>query len=344
MRVPHARPVPGRRPRDIQSRGRRDRVLTACAMAACLVLTGGCTVPRAKEAAGGKRAVTEADAAAVVAYISRLHDEAVAGKGNELAAVESAEVVDIDSTNSVVRARLRLPSDTWSLQAPTHVLAGRFDSYPLWFAAVAPVGQTGEQLVGVFRRAHSTSPWVLTAAPRLAADTQIPAAAQSADGSAVVYDAGIDRNRWSDGEPVEPVTPDRLARRYASVLESPRSPYADDFVDDSFRTQMRRLAAAQPAGGVVFTQSWRPAPVRYGIRLTDGGALLFATLERVERFRVYGDARLSFAGLEAGAYLRTPIARSATVRYLHQVLLLAPARGRPLVVGQYGGLVAARGR
>ena len=311
--------------------------------AVVLALVAGCTLPTPREAPGGKRAVSDADASAVVSQLSRVHDDAVSGR-TPLGTVQTGEVAEIDRISHVIRRRLQLPPDTLALSSPLDVWAGRFSRYPLWFATVARMRVSGEQFVGVFERTSSTSPWLLVAAPRLAAGTRIPSVAETTDGSAVVYDALGEPEHWSDGAPIEPLEPDEVVSRYLSVLAVDRSPYREDFVDDSFRQQMRRVSQAQPGPGIGFRQAWSAAPVRYGVRLADGGALLFATLERAERFRVRGDARLSFTGLEAGAYLRAPIARFATVRYRHQVLLLVPASGKPLVVGQYGGVVSATGR
>ena len=180
----------------------------AAATALVLALTSGCTLPSPMDAPNGKRAVSEADAAAVVAGFSRVHDQAVTGFRRGLASVQTGEVAEIDRISHVVRQRQRLPLDVLALSSPTSVWAGRFQRYPLWFAAVARMRVSGEQFVGVFERATSTSPWLLMAAPRLAAGTRIPPVAEASDGSAVVYDALREPEHWSDGAPVEPFRPD----------------------------------------------------------------------------------------------------------------------------------------
>ncbi|MGH3507669.1 MAG: hypothetical protein ACRDO2_10745 [Nocardioidaceae bacterium] len=77
------------------------------------------------------------------------------------------------------------------------------------------------------------------------------------------------------------------------------------------------------------------------LRTADGGALVVGVLERADSYRVRGRDALSFAGSEASAFIATPVRRRAVLTYRHQVLLWVPADSTPLVIGQYGGLVAA---
>ena len=57
-----------------------------------------------------------------------------------------------------------------------HVIAGEFDSYPMWFAAVSDVPAEDVQVVSVFARESTTDPWLLVQAPRLATTTELPEA------------------------------------------------------------------------------------------------------------------------------------------------------------------------
>ena len=59
--------------------------------------------------------------------------------------------------------------------------------------------------------------------------------------------------------------------------------------------------------------------------------------------RTVDTTRTKFGGSEAGAYLPDPITDTAKLRYEHQVLMVVPAEGQPLVIGQYGGPVSAQG-
>ena len=106
---------------------------------------------------------------------------------------------------------------------------------------------------------------------------------------------------------------------------------------------MRQIREAQPHQGVAFDQQWRAEPVDYVLRLADGGALMVVDLRRLDAFRVKKGNALKFNGTEAGVYLPDPITDVAKLRYAHQVLMVVPAEGQPLVIGQYGGLVSARG-
>jgi hypothetical protein len=106
---------------------------------------------------------------------------------------------------------------------------------------------------------------------------------------------------------------------------------------------MRQIRKAQPRKGVTFDQEWKAEPVDYVLRLVDGGALMLVDLHRLDVFRVNQGNALKFGGSEAGAYLPDPITDVARLRYAHQVLMVVPAEGQPLVIGQYGGLVSAQG-
>jgi hypothetical protein len=173
-------------------------------------------------------------------------------------------------------------------------------------------------------------------APRLASDTALPAVAVE-DGSATAVDG-------TDSDDRLPVSASTTVARYATVLADPESPYADDFEQDSFIAQMRQLEAAQPRDHIVFRQSWHADPVAYALRLADGGALIFADLRRVDSYRIVGKHQLGFAGSEAAAFLPEPVHHFARLVYEHEVLLLAPAGGKPVAIGQFGGLVSAAGR
>lgn len=289
-----------------------------------------------------KRATTLAAADSVLTRYNRIRSQADAGvDAAPLADVETGALLAIDRGAFYLRQRLSVTTKPFRFTRTQLVVAGRFDSYPLWFATLTRAAGTDQKVAAVFARPTSTSPWLLVEAPRLARSTELGPVAQGDDGSAVILAA--DGAQWSDGRTVERGFPQQLVDDYAATLADPDGPTASRFVKDSFISQMSTLAQAQPATGVTFEQQWSAMPVRHAVRLSDGGALVFATLVRTDRYTVQGTRSLDFAGSEAGAYFPTPVTRSATLDYRHQVLMLVPADGKPLVIGQYGGLTSASG-
>lgn len=312
----------------------------------CLVLSAalaGCGGVNAKgDLDPAKRATTLAAADSVLSRYNQIRSQADAsGDAAPLTDIEAGPLLAIDRGAFFLRQRLPVTTQPFRFTRTQVTVAGQFDSYPLWFATLSKAAGTDQKVAAVFARPTSTSPWLLIEAPRLARTTEIGPVAQREDGSAVILAAkGAE---WSDGRTVQRGFPQQLVDDYAATLADPAGPRAPRFVQDSFISQMRTLAEAQPATGVTFEQQWSAMPVRHAVRLSDGGALVFATLVRTDRYTVQGEHSLNFAGLEAAAYFPTPVTRSATLDYRHQVLMLVPADGKPLVIGQYGGLVSASG-
>lgn len=307
------------------------------AIAASAMLAGCGTLPRHKDAETSAQATSTNGAANVVSHFNRARATADADLDSAaLGDIEDGSVLAVDTGAYALRKALSVSSQPVELSAPSKVLAGSFDSYPLWFVVVADIASEGTQVAAVFERSTSTSPWLLTIAPRLAADTEISAVDTLDDGSTALL----------TGEAVGdlPASPDELVRRYADVLEDPSSRFASQFEVDAFITQMHDGVESQPREGVDFGQEWKAEPVMYAVRLADGGALVFGSLRRVDRYDVVGDKALQFADSEAGAILTEPVRRSATLTYFHDVLLYVPGNGRALAIGQYGGLVDATGR
>ncbi|MEP6666114.1 MAG: hypothetical protein ABJA81_06675 [Nocardioidaceae bacterium] len=323
---------------------RRSHRAAALVVAASLV--GGCALPHHKDLGDqSKRGVSVTGAASVLSHYNRaLADIDANLDASALPEIETGSMLVLDQSADRIKQRLGLTTQRLELAPSAEFMVDRFDSYPLWFVAVSKAAGQDQQVAAVFTRASSTAPWRVAAAPRMAATTKIPDLALRDDGTAIRFDTSAESPVWSDGEASRlPKTPQQIADDYASVLTSPDSDAAKDFVKDSFISQMRDLRAAQPTTNVTFTQSWKAASVKYVLRLFDGGALMFVTLNRTDSYQVEAGHMLQFRGSEAGAYLTQPVHRSARLNYQHQVLMLVPAKGLPLVIGQYGGLVAATG-
>ena len=330
--------TPGRR-----RRGRRAARVTAAATVTLLL--AGCGVPHHRSVEDVSKpgaTLTEADAA-LGSYVSLRNAAEQELDAAALADIEQGTMLDIDQSAFAIRGVLGIDGRPLDVGDTPTVWASRFDEYPLWFVALVTLPQEEQQAAYVFRRATSTSPWRVAAAPRLADSTKVPRVAEADDGTVARYVDG-DPPRWSDGAAVDlDSSPQDIADAYADVLTDDGSPHADEFVEDSFIAQMRQIRKAQPRKGVTFDQQWKADPVDYVLRLADGGALMVVDLHRLDEFRVKQGKALKFGGSEAGAYLPDPITDTAKLRYEHQVLMVVPAEGQPLVIGQYGGLVSAQG-
>ncbi len=319
--------------------GRGSRIV---ALVVAAGVASGCALPHHKDLDDlSKPGVSLTAAVSVLSSYNRALAEI--DNAGALTEIETGSLLVVDQGAFRIRQRLGVTGQQLELDPRAEILVDRFDSYPLWFVAVSRASGQDQQTVAVFIRSSSTGVWRAAMAPRLAATTQLPSLALRDDGTAVRYDTA-DEGGWSDGETSRlPAAPQQIANHYASVVSSPESPFADDFVEDSFITQMRDLRAAQPTTNVTFNQSWEAAPVKYVLRLVDGGAMMFVTLNRTDNYQVDKGHSLQFSGSEPGAYLTEPVRRSARLHYQHQVLMVVPLKGLPLVIGQYGGLVAATG-
>jgi hypothetical protein len=308
-------------------------------MAVALIGVTGCAVVPHDRALDEpiKRAATSAQAASVVARYTLIRAQsAKTADVGHLADTEAGSLLRIEGTSYYTSRMLGVTPGAAGLSGQKAVWSGAFTQYPLWFATVAAAPGEQTQVALVFARRTSVDPWRAVMAPRLAADTELPEVRTDANGAAVTLEGGD-----SAGLITAPTT---LARRYADVLEDPSSRFAGQFEQDSFITQMRQLAQAQPRDHIVFRQNWQAEPVRYAFGLADGGAVLFVDLRRVDSYRIKGKHALGFAGSQASAFLPEPVHHRAKLVYEHEVLLLVPPGGKPLAIGQHGGLVGASGR
>jgi hypothetical protein len=314
------------------------KLAAGAAVGVMLAVVAGCgAAPHDRaETEPAKRAATTAQALSAVArYAVVRADSARNADVGRLADVEAGSLLRIEGTGYRVARVLGSTPGAAAVAEPSTVWSGTFAEYPLWFAAVTRSQAEQTQVVLVFVRASSTDPWRVVMAPRLAADTELP--------DVRVDDSGAAAAVTPDEAAALSGTPTTLARRYAEVLTDTRSPYADLFEQDSFITQMRQLVQAQPRDHVAFRQTWTAQPIKYALRLADGGLLMFLDLRRVDAYRIEGKHALGFAGSPAQAFFPEPVHHEARLVYEHEVLLLAPAGGKALAIGQFGGLVSATG-
>jgi len=255
-----------------------------------------------------------------------------------LSTVESDAVLAIDSGSFQVSQRLakKQKKETSALDV-VEVLTPRFSTYPLWFVAVVRDPTRRVNRVQVFQRDSAVDPWLLVASPETVAETSLPGL-QRDGGDVVIVKPGNATGLL--------LSPQAAAAAYAKALADGSSDAAHQVVSDSFVSQMRS-AASSNAGlkGVTFTQSWSAEKVRFALRTSDGGALVFATLLRSDTYKVKAGLTVNWPkGSPQQAFLSDGISGSGTLRYQHQVLLYLPGKsGKPRAIGQYGGVVGADG-
>lgn len=253
-----------------------------------------------------------------------------------LSTVETGAALAIDSGSFDVaqksgskNSRAPGPSDVVQVETPY------FTKYPLWFVAVSRSDKT--QRVQVFERTSAYDPWLLVDTPEIAAGANLPELRRRG-GDALAVKAANGAGMAA--------SPQKAAAAYASALVPGAKAGGVDVSDDAFRQQMSRTAEQNSAlKGVGFSQKWRADPVTHALRTSDGGALVFATLERLDAYTVQDGVTVTFPeGSPQQAFLQTGISTSGTLRYLHQVLLRVPPGDGPVrALGQYGGVVEAQG-
>lgn len=325
----------------MNGRPRRGRLVVVAVTVA--VLASGCTVPMPKgEQPVSKVAATRAEAELVYERYREVRQSALELLDEQpLTAIESGPVLAIDSGALQVARRLLAtsrPDDTQDLEI-VEVLTPRLEAYPLWYVVIARDGVRDLTKLQIFARPDSISTWRLVASPETLTSTRLPELSVDESGALVRADPD------SAGGLV--MAPSAVMEVYADALGDPGSPANESITEDSFVEQMREVATVQSQiRGVTFSQDWTSRPVEYALRTEDGGALVFATLERADRYVIDDGTVVDWPeGSEQEAFLAGALYSSATLRYFHQVLMYVPPEdgGAPFVLGQYGGVVEADG-
>lgn len=309
-------------------------ILLVCAA----IAMSSCAVPHERsDLSPGKDAAQSAEIDAVFDRYRLVRNAAIKLLDPKpLSTVESEAVLDIDSGSFEVSQRLaqKQKQDTSEIDV-TDVLTPRFSKYPLWFVAVVRDRVRGINRIQVFEREAAVGPWLLAATPEAVPETQLPELRTSgaAEVAAVKPENGVGMS----------MSPQETADTYAKALADAASPEADKVVKDSFIRQMRGVADANSGlTGATFSQTWVAEKVRFALRTSDGGALVFVTLLRSDKYAVQEGLTVSWPeGTPQQAFLSTGISGSGTLAYKHQVLLHIPGggNGKPRAIGQYGGVV-----
>jgi hypothetical protein len=318
-------------------------MVVAPILATLLTLPAACALPHRKDLDDLRKvaAVRSTAASVLLNYDSVRANADARWSDSTLAKVEGGPLLRIDAGAYLVSFRLSpdQPFETTPLSGPGVVASPRFGSYPLWFVAELPVPDAGVSRMSLFARKSTTDPWRMMYGPEIAADATLPAFRTDDQGAAVSVGP-------HDADGVV-MSPSRACRDYAKVLQARSSPLSRMFVRDAFLQQMREIQGAQAKlAYATFRQTWSIMPVRYALRLDDGGVLVFATLVRTDRYHVDPGGYLRWNGNTAGkAYLPHGVRDWARLRYDHQILMEIPpvGGGKPAVIGQYGGVVSGAG-
>ena len=304
----------------------------------CALALSACAVPHKRgDLALEKTAARAPEVAAVFKEYRKVRNTAIELlDAKPLSIVESGPVLAIDSGSFEVSQRLAKTQkqDTGAFEV-TDVQTPRFTKYPLWFFAVVHDESAGINRVQIFERETAVEPWLLVASPETLADTQIPDIRREGGHALTVK---------PDDAVGMSMSASAAAKAYARSLADPESADAGKVADDSFIKRMRTTAENNAKlEGVTFTQSWGNDPVDYVLRTTDGGALAFVTLLRLDTYEVRDGLTISWPeGTPQQAFLSSGISSSGKLRYYHQVLLyIPPGSGKPRALGQYGGVVSA---
>lgn len=318
---------------------RRSSRLLAVLVCALLVLAA-CGLPRERgDAPPSTVPVDAGEVDAVLARYEKVRDTAAELLDPKpLSTVESGAVLAIDTGSFEVAQRLaRAVGGDSASNDVVRLATPRFTAYPLWFMVEVQDRAAEVNRVQIFERASAVDPWFLVASPETLLTTQLPDLRER-DGVQLVVPP--------DSATGMSMSPQEAADRYAAVLADPASPAASSLEQDDFIEQMRAAAERNASlEDVSFTQTWSAQEVRHVLRTADGGALVFATLERVDSYEVGEGVRVTWPDdSPQKALLESGLSSSGSLRYLHQVLVSIPGgSGKPRVIGQYGGVVEAQG-
>ncbi|GAA0208426.1 hypothetical protein GCM10008944_28030 [Cytobacillus oceanisediminis] len=318
---------------------RRSSRLLVALVCALLVLTA-CGLPRERgDAPPSTVPVDAGEVDAVLARYEKVRDTAAELLDPKpLSTVESGAVLAIDTGSFEVAQRLaRAVGGDSASNDVVRLATPRFTAYPLWFMVEVQDRAAEVNRVQIFERASAVDPWFLVASPETLLTTQLPDLRER-DGVQLVVPP--------DSATGMSMSPQEAADRYAAVLADPASPAASSLEQDDFIEQMRAAAERNASlEDVSFTQTWSAQEVRHVLRTADGGALVFATLERVDSYEVGEGVRVTWPDdSPQKALLESGLSSSGSLRYLHQVLVSIPGgSGKPRVIGQYGGVVEAQG-
>ncbi len=315
--------------------------LSACLLAIVLALSACAVIPHKKDDATiSKVAANEQTAVEVFERYTRVLKSArELGDSQPLSTVDDETVLAIDSGSFEVAQRAA--SKNKSGLPEGEILASwapRLKKYPLWFLLRVKDESRDTIKMQLFEKKSAASQWLLASTPEMLPTTKLPEIA-SKDGTLVPVDESDSRGMDLDAK--------QALKYYVAALNTPDSPSAAKVLDDGFRRQMRDAVATEKAlKGVTFSQQWGSEGIDHSVRTSDGGALVFSTLLRRDTYDVKKGLSVTWPdGSPQKTFLGKEISKSGSLNFYHQILLYVPGSdgGVPRVLGQFGGVVGAKG-
>lgn len=212
--------------------------------------------------------------------------------------------------------------------------AGQF---PRWFLAVATPSNAHAPLLTVFAQHAAGAPWKAEYQPALLNGARLPSVALDPEGYAQAV---------PEFDNTLTISPHDLGRVYVSSIDDgAASPYAKDFAPGPETTgQAARRALGRDNSGLGYADSDAPECGLYGLRATDGGALLLFTMHTDVTRSVAPPAPLAPPG-DVSALLGTRPVRTYTKRSLVEHAVLVPPGSAPAtILAELHGTVGASGQ
>lgn len=304
---------------------------------ALAVLMGCGVVPQPRRNVEMEQAIDKSDVAEILDHYRDVRNTAIGLlDAKPLSIVEGGPMLAIDSGSFEVSQRLsRTESEDERELQVTTIEAPSFSKYPLWFMVTAFDPAARVDVVQIFERRTPVDPWLLVAAPQTVPSTRVPSVRHDGDGHAIRVSA-------TNGKGME-MSPQQAANAYSRTLGSMSDTAGDVERDDFIRKMRSAFVQANSLEGVSVTQTWAAEKVDHALRTKDGGALVWVTLLRLDKYTVQPGIKVSWPwGSAQQAFLADGISNTGKLRYYHQVLLYLPGgKEKPRALGQYGGVISA---
>lgn len=322
---------------------RQRRVPLVALALVCGLTTAACELPQRVDSQPTKLAASQDEGAEVVERWAAQRAEALRTLDPQpLSAVEQEPTLQIDEGAFEVARRL-LDDETAEINQDLRlrsVQSPRLPRYPVWFVAVVEDAAGSVAKVQVHRRGTAAGDWMLVAQADVLSSTELPSMALDSTGA--ITPVGPAEATGLQAPPQD------VADAYADLLADAAADGGELVTVDSFVQQMRTVETSQSSvEGVALQQSWSAQKVRWAMRTDDGGALMFATFDRSDAYRLKSPRSIRWAAQsEQRAFLDDSTDKRPTLDYLHQVLFYLPpaGAGAARAIGQYGGVVGLADR
>lgn len=221
--------------------------------------------------------------------------------------------------------------------SPPKVLAvSRGTAWPRVMVVQTAAKDGGAQL-NLLTSPDAMTPFKLAASARMHPGASVAALDSLRSGSPLVTD-GADL----------PVAPDKLVQEYAGALAFPKAaPSPDVATDDPFALAVRANAAAQSKSFgklATLTQKHVPQPGTTAIQLKDGGALVFALMQRTDSITLGKGGKSLTPSADVQKLVRKKtLTKSAQLQTYETVVFTVPAQGKARMVAVDEVLSSAKG-